>query len=65
MTILANISSLEDMLMHLDLSQVERQRADSLLAAIRSEAIQLSHQEFQRSNSESTTSVASAAVLRG
>ncbi len=65
MTILANISSLEDMLMHLDLSQVERQRADSLLAAIRSEAIQLSHQEFQRSNSESTPSVASAAVLRG
>lgn len=65
MTILANISSLEDMLIHLDLSQVERQRAGSLLAAIRSEAIQLSHQEFQRSNSASTPGAASAAVLRG
>lgn len=65
MTILANISSLEDMLIHLDLSQVERQRADSLLAAIRIEAIQLSHQEFQRSNSASTPGAASAAVLRG
>ena len=36
-----------------------------LLAAIRSEAIQLSHQEFQHSNSASTPDVASAAVLRG
>ncbi len=65
MTILANISSLEDMLLHLDLSHTERRRADDLLAAIRSEAIQLSHQEFQRSNSASTPGVASAVVLRG
>ncbi len=65
MTILANISSLEDMLLHLDLSHTERRRADDLLAAIRSEAIQLSHQEFQRSNSASTPSGASAVVLRG
>ncbi len=65
MTILANISSLEDMLLHLDLSLIERQQADTLLAAIRSEAIQLSHQEFQRSNSASTPDVASAAVPRG
>ncbi|WP_279499541.1 hypothetical protein [Aeromonas veronii] len=65
MTILANISSLEDMLLHLDLSHTERRRTDDLLAAIRSEAIQLSHQEFQHSNSASTPGVASAVVLRG
>lgn len=65
MTILAHISSLEDMLIHLDLSHTERCRADDLLAAIRSEAIQLSRQEFQRSNSASTPDAASAAVLRG
>lgn len=65
MTILANISSLEDMLIHLDLSHTERRLSDDLLAAIRSEAIRLSHQEFQRSNSASTPDVASAAALRG
>ncbi len=65
MTILANISSLEDMLLHLDLSQTERQKSDALLAAIRSEAIQLSRQESPHSSSASTPDVASAAVLRG
>ncbi len=65
MTILANISSLEDMLLHIDLSHTERRRADDLLAAIRSEAIQLSRQEFQHSNSASTPGAALVAVLRG
>lgn len=65
MTILANISSLENVLLHLDLSLEERQLTDELLSSIRSEAIQLSHQEFQRSNSASTPDVASAAALRG
>lgn len=65
MTILANISSLEDMLIPIDLSQTERRLADDLLAAIRSEAIRLSHQEFQHSNSASTPDVALAAAPRG
>lgn len=65
MTILANISSLEDMLLHLDLSLIERQQVDTLLAAIRTEVTQLSHQVSQHSNSASTPGVASAAVLRG
>lgn len=65
MTILANISSLEDLLLHLDLSQVERQRADSLLAAILSEAIQLSHQESLHSSSASTQDVASVTSPHG
>ncbi len=65
MTILANISSLEDMLLHLDLSHTERCRADDLLSAIRSEAIQLSHQVSQHSNSASMPDAASAAVPHG
>lgn len=65
MTILANISSLEDMLIPIDLSQTERRLADDLLAAIRSEAIQLSHQVSQHSNSASTPDAASAAVPHG
>ena len=48
-----------------DVPVSETPLADDLLAAIRSEAIQLSHQEFQHSNSASTPDVASAAVLRG
>lgn len=53
MTILANISSLEDMLLHLDLSHTERRLADDLLASIRTEVTQLSHQVSQHSNSAS------------
>ena len=65
MTILANISSLEDMLLHLALSHTECRLADDLLAAIRSEAIQLSHQESLHSSSALMPDVASAAVLLG
>lgn len=65
MTILANIYSLEDILLHLDLSQTERRLADDLLAAIRSEAIQLAHQESQRSSSASMPDAASVVALRG
>ncbi len=64
MTILANISSLEDMLLPIDLSQIERRLVDDLLAAIRAEAIQLSHQESPHSSSALMPDVASAAVLR-
>lgn len=53
MTLLANISSLEDMLLHLDLSHTERRRADDLLAAIRSEVIQLAYQKVQQNRSSS------------
>lgn len=65
MTILANISSLEDMLLHIDLSHTERRRADDMLAAIRAEAIQLSHQESLHSSSALMPDVASAAAQRG
>ena len=65
MNILANISSLEDMLLPLDLSQTDRRRVDDLLAAIRAEAIQLSHQESLHSSSALMPDVASAAVPRG
>ncbi len=65
MTILANISSLEDMLLHLDLSHTERRRADDLLAAIRSEAIQLAHQESPHNSSALRQGAASAVVLLG
>lgn len=65
MTILANISSLEDILLPLDLSQTDRRRVDDLLAAIRTEVTQLSHQVSQHSNSASTPDAASAAVPRG
>ena len=51
MTILANISSLEELLLHIDLSPIDRQRADDLLTAIRSAAIQLEHQESLHSSS--------------
>lgn len=65
MTIFAKISSLEDMLLHLDLSRVERQQADDLLAAIRSVAIQLSHQESPHSSSALKPGVALAALPHG
>lgn len=51
MIILANISSLEDLLLHIDLSPLDRQQADDLLTAIRSAAIQLAHQESLHSSS--------------
>lgn len=65
MNILANISSLEDMLLPLDLSQTDRRLVDDLLAAIRAEAIQLSRQESPHSNSASMPGVVSAAALLG
>ena len=61
MTILANISSLEDMLLHLDLSPEERQMTDELLSSIRSEAIQLAHQESPHNSSALRPGAASVA----
>jgi len=61
MTILANISSLENVLLHLDLSLEERQLTDELLSSIRSEAIQLAHQESPHNSSALRQGAASAA----
>lgn len=65
MTILANISSLENLLTNTDLTSTERHKADFLLSEIRSAVTQLEHQEFLHSSSASTPDVASVTSPRG
>lgn len=65
MTILANISSLEDLLTNTDLTPTERHKADFLLSEIRSAVTQLEHQEFLRSSSASTQDAVSVTSPRG
>ncbi len=65
MTILANISSLEHLLLCSDMSPEELHQADLLLAAIRHAVIQLAPQQFPHNKSASTPDVASAVLLPG